>query len=197
MNLPVNDWGATGQLVQVAYTSVWQEAMLRRNVHRNPLPCVLWMDEASNFTHKGTSKFAKESRSKLSASVLLNQNKASYTAAGMRPEDVETLLGNLTTKLFLRQNCAITNAYAAETVSKALVNRINFHTPSGGYDEQHQGNVGAGQTMDYEEGVTPRDFLTMMNGGPLNHYLVEALVVGKEFSTGKPYIRTAIQQMQL
>ena len=171
--------------------------MLRRNVDQNRRPVCIWMDEAARFCSKETTTFVRESRSKLTCSVLLSQDYNSFLAAGMRKEHVDSMLANLGTKIFHAQSCHLTNEYAAQTVAKALVNRPNFHTPSGGYDEQHQGNVGGGLVMDYEEGTTPRDFLTMRTGGPPD-YVADALVVkpGKMFSTGKPYLRTSIPLMQ-
>lgn len=196
--LPVNDFGATGQLVQVAYKTVFEAAMLRRNIDRSPRPVCVWADEAAHFCTKETTTFVRESRSKRAMTVLLSQDYSSYLASGMRREEVDSLLANLPTKIFHAQGCHVTNEYAASTVAKALVYRTSWNTQAGATEGQSQGNVGGSQAMDYEEGVTPRDFLTMRTGGP-PHYVADALVVrpGKIFSTGKPYLRTTIPQIRM
>lgn len=49
VDLPIHEWGKVGLYAQVAMKYLFQQAISRRDLAKNPRPCFLWADESHFF----------------------------------------------------------------------------------------------------------------------------------------------------
>jgi hypothetical protein len=142
------------------------------------------MDESQLFVNTHDVTFQTTSRSARVATVLLTQNLPNYYASlgGEKAAKslVDSLLGNLTTKIFHNNTCAITNQYAADLFAKDWISLSSSGTSSS------EGKLTTSQNRSdrLEYTVLPREFTGLAKGGPNNKYLVEGIVHqgGKTFN---------------
>ena len=57
VNMPVKEYLIAGVFAQAIYKKLWQEAIERRNVKRDPLPVFMWVDEAQYFLNEQDARF--------------------------------------------------------------------------------------------------------------------------------------------
>jgi hypothetical protein len=116
--LPVKLYGEVGRFAQVLYKTIWQRAAERRigKLRTQPQrPIFLWADEAQYFIAPEDMQYQMTARSADAATVYLTQNISSYyaTMGGENPEAaVDSLLGNLQTKIFHANGDSVTNEWA-------------------------------------------------------------------------------------
>jgi hypothetical protein len=118
----------------------------------------------------------------------LTQNYSNYLSAlggeSARPK-VDSLLGNLQTKIFHQNGDTATNTWAAEAIGRKLQYRQSSSTTyahqGGSKTESEQ------QVVDLE--MQPREFTTLWKGGPQHHCLVQAVVFqsGRKWSNGRTW----------
>lgn len=181
LNLPVKLYGEVGRFAQAIWKTVWQRATERRvgeldtrwSSHR---PVFLWADESQYFVSKEDALFQQTARSALAATVFLSQNISNYYAA-LRGDQarVNSLLGNLQTKIFHANGDPTTNEWAEKLFAKAR--RVH-----------HSANVGAdggsfGTQKQFEDVVWAKRFTTLAKGGPAANHKVEAFI----FQAGRPW----------
>ena len=117
------------------------------------VPVFLWADEAANFVTTHDKTFQEASRSSLCATVFLIQNINNYLAAfSMNAEaNAYGLLAGLGTKIFHRNGDVKTNAWAADTIAKAIQIRHSggtSKTDSTSDGSSSGGSQGGGMTLD-------------------------------------------------
>ncbi|MRS63112.1 TraM recognition domain-containing protein, partial [Larkinella terrae] len=126
MNLPVKEFGSAGRAAQVVYKYIWQQATERRDVAANPRPVFLWVDEAQNFATEYDMQFQATARSSRACTVYLTQNLPNYYAEmggeGSRHR-VNSLVGNLQTKIWHANSDPETNNHAAEVIGRSWQQR--------------------------------------------------------------------------
>jgi len=113
LNLPVKRYNEVGRFAQVLLKTVWQREIERRADKARPV--FLWADEAQFFVTKEDVLFQTTARSSGCATVYLTQNIASYHTMmpGRDPKAAtDSLLGNLTTKIFHANGDPSTNEWA-------------------------------------------------------------------------------------
>ena len=195
MNLPVKEYGEAGRAAQVVYKYMWQQAAERRNIAQNPRPVFLWVDEAQNFATEYDMQFQATARSSRACTVYLTQNLPNYYAemGGAHSKyRVDSLVGNLQTKIWHANSDPETNTAAAETIGKSWQVRRSEGMSYGG------DNVGMSESSQesYDYDVIPQVFTQLRKGGPLNRFEVQAILFqsGRTWSNGKTYLLTSFNQ---
>lgn len=197
LDLPQKSFNEIGTYAQIMFKYCWQRAIERRPISNHSRPVFQWIDEAQFFVNEHDVNFQTTARSVRSCNVYLTQNLPNYyyvMGGGDRVKHlVDSLLGNLTTKIFHNNTCATTNQWSAELFAR------DWQTKVGSSVNFSQGNFSGGNSSSevLEYTVLPKDFSGLMTGGPPNNYIVEAIIhqKGKVFSsTGTHALRTAFQQ---
>jgi type IV secretory pathway TraG/TraD family ATPase VirD4 len=134
VDLPVKEFNEMGRYAGVIWKYLFQRAAEPRVGQK--LPLFLYADEAQFFVTSTDADFQSTARSASVAAAYLTQNLANLYAR-VRKEYVNSLLGNLQTKLFHQNADKETNHWAAETVSKVFFQResTSVSTRVDDYDE--------------------------------------------------------------
>lgn len=183
MDFPVKDYLEAGVYAQSIFKLLWQQATERRKVVDSTLPVFLWVDESQYFINEYDMMFQTTARSSRACTVFLSQNISNYYAmmGGKTAEArVNSLLGNLSTKIFHANNDHVTNEWAANTIGKAFKNVTSVNIGN-------QQSTGLAQQLHWQ--VEPREFTVLKSGGFENDLLVEAVITiaGRVWSDGKNY----------
>ena len=195
MNLPVKEFGEAGRAAQVVYKYMWQQAAERRNINDNPLPIFLWVDEAQNFATEYDMQFQATARSSRACTVYLTQNLPNYYAemGGAHSKyRVDSLVGNLQTKIWHANSDPETNTHAAETIGKSWQIRRSSSTQAG----LDSFSSGQSKQESYDYDVIPQAFTKLRKGSPINNFEVEAVVFqsGRTWNNGKTYLPASFNQ---
>ncbi|KAB2879774.1 TraM recognition domain-containing protein [bacterium] len=194
--LPVKEFAEAGRAVQVAYKYIWQQAAERRSViPGQTIPVFLWADEAQNFITSYDMHFQATARSSMACTVYITQNLPNYYAElGGENEKhrVDSLVGNLQTKIFHANSDPLTNEKAAEIIGKSWQNRSGFSQSVG--REQFNLSNSMNQSFDYD--VPPQQFTMLKKGGAANGGIVEAVVFqnGRIWSNRKSHLFAHFKQ---
>ncbi|MEL7221381.1 MAG: TraM recognition domain-containing protein, partial [Bacteroidota bacterium] len=137
LNFSVKEYLDSGMYAQGIFKYLWQQAIERRDTTKYPLPCFLWVDESQYFVNEYDTIFQTTARSSRAATVFITQNISNYYAqmgGEASKSKVNSLLGNLSTKVFHANNDAVTNEWASNVIGKGIINlksegenRKNFH----------------------------------------------------------------------
>jgi hypothetical protein len=184
LDFPLKDYMEAGAYAQGIFKLLFQQAAERRKYGHWKTPVFLWVDESQLFLTPYDQVFQTTARSAGVATVFITQNISNYYAAvgGKNPNArVDSLLGNLATKIMLCNNDAVTNEWASRTIGKAFKFTISLSV-----NEQYQ-SAGSSQQLHYQ--VDPRFFTILKTGGETNNYNVEAVisVAGKVWTNQKNY----------
>ncbi len=198
MNLPVKEYGESGRAAQVIYKYMWQQAAERRNISENDKPIFLWVDEAQNFATEYDMQFQATARSSRACTVYLTQNLPNYYAemGGAHSKyRVDSLVGNLQTKIWHANSDPETNTNAADVIGRVWQERKSAGMSYGG------DNVGLSESAQesYDYLVIPQRFTYLRKGGEPNDFNVEAIIFqsGRKWSTKKTFLKTTFNQKQL
>ena len=197
INLPVKEFGEAGRAAQVVYKYMWQQAAERRDITTNERPVFLWVDEAQNFASEYDMQFQATARSSRACTVYLTQNMPNYYAemGGAHSKyRVDSLVGNLQTKIWHANSDPETNLQAAEIIGKSWQTRQGTTTSMGGE------SVGVSQSVNesFDYDVPPQSFTKLRKGGQLNRFEVEAILFqnGREWSNQQTHLFTIFNQKQ-
>lgn len=195
--LPIKQCGELGRLAQVLWKHLWQKAAEARDVAANPRHVFLWADESQHFISRSDPLFLTTSRSAKVITVLLTQNVPNYLSVLSRAE-VDSLLGNLATKIWHRNSCTVTNTAASDTIARSRQFRWTTGISTGEQSSGHERvsrNIGGSDAVDWD--VLPGDFQFLGSGGPEHRFQVEAVVYqsGRIWAaSGKNHIRVIFDQ---
>ncbi|MEZ4991927.1 MAG: TraM recognition domain-containing protein [Saprospiraceae bacterium] len=191
LDFPVKEYLQAGVYAQGIFKLLWQQATERRNPNENLIPVFLWVDEAHLFLSDYDQIFQTTARSSKACTVFISQNISNYyvSIGGYGAvAKVDSLLGNLGTKIFHANNDAVTNEWAAKTIGKALKSVEGVST---GYQNQ---SVSLNKQHLWQ--VEPKDFTVLSSGGENNDYQVQGIVTvaGRQWSDGKNYGKISFDQ---
>ncbi len=197
LDFSVKEYLVSGIYAQCLFKYLWQQSVERRKVEENTKPVFLWIDESQYFINEYDTIFQTTARSSRACSVLLTQNISNYYAqmGGKQiSAKVDSLLGNLATKIFHANSDAKTNEYASKLIGddlraiKSTSNSETFLRPENTTTE--------GSSEQLLPQILPKEFTTLKSGGGLDNNIVEAIVfvTGKKWATGKNYKRNAFKQ---
>jgi hypothetical protein len=169
---------------------MWQQAVERRDITKYPVPVFMWVDEAQYFLNEEDMMFQTTARSSRACTVMLSQNISNYyaTIGGKNPKErVNSLLGNLATKIFHANNDYVTNEWAANTIGKTFQTKTTSSV--GKFD-----SVSVSEALNYQ--VEPQEFTLLKSGSELNRFDVEGIttVAGKRWSNGVNFIKAVFNQ---
>lgn len=201
LDFSVKEYLDTGIIAQSIYKMMFQQAVERRDVEKYPTPVFLWADEAQMFINPYDQVFLTTARSKRVATVFLTQNIPNYLVAmgggGDAKPKVDSLLGNLSTKLFHANMDAETNEYASRLIGQALFGMAS-ESESRSLEQVSSRTVGI--SMQLRPQILPLEFITLRTGGKHtdenDNYIVDAImtVLGKKWKNLRE--RDAIQTKQ-
>lgn len=199
LDLPIKEYNEVGLSAQMLFKYIWQRAIERREISDNSRPVFLWADESQYFVNEFDSTFQTTARSSRACTVLLTQNISNYYAAvgGGSTERafVDSLIGNLSTKVFHNNNDAKTNEWAAELFAKDWLEKKGSSASFG--QGQNNSSISMNQSEEFNYAVPPKSFTGLLKGGPQNNFSVEGIVHqgGKTFQgSGINALRTAFYQ---
>ena len=198
LNLPVKEFGDAGRAAQVVYKYLWQQAVERRKVDNSTIPVFLWVDEAQNFVTEYDMQFQATARSTMACTVYMTQNLPNYYAEMGGEQSkyrVDSLIGNLQTKIWHANSDPLTNENAADTIGKSWQTR---KTSGESYGAENF-NLSAGKNESFDYDVPPQSFTKLRKGGRLNNRIVEAIIFqnGRSWNNGKTFLPTQFKQYEL
>lgn len=190
LDFPVKKYLQLGIYAQSIYKRMWQQAVERRDTKKYPIPVFMWVDEAQYFLSEEDMMFQTTARSSRACTVMISQNISNYyaTIGGKHPKErVNSLLGNLATKIFHANNDYVTNEWAANTIGKTFQSKTSISVGA-------QDNTSISEALHYQ--IEPQEFTILQAGGEGNDFEVEGImtVAGKQWSNGKNFIRTSFNQ---
>jgi hypothetical protein len=190
LDFPVKDFLEAGIYAQSIFKLLWQQATERRRVKEETKAVFLWVDESQYFINEYDMLFQTTARSSRACTVFLSQNISNYYAmmGGKNAvARVDSLLGNLSTKIYHSNNDYKTNEWAANTIGKKFI-------PIQNYSVGQHNNAGASMQLHYL--VDPREFNVLKSGGPENQFEVEAIITiaGRNFPGDVNFYRAFFDQ---
>lgn len=191
LDFSVKNYLVSGIYAQCLFKHLWQQAVERREVTKNTKPVFLWIDESQYFINEYDTIFQTTARSSLACTVLLTQNINNYYAqmGGKSAEaKVNSLLGNLATKIFHTNSDTDTNLYA----SRMIGDEIRYLEQLNVSGQLYSTNIQTSETRagSYLPQVQPKEFTTLRSGGEgENDYQVDAIifVTGKTWANGSNF----------
>ena len=198
LNFPVKEYLQAGVYAQGIFKLLWQQAAERRNSNEDLLPIFIWVDEAQLFLSDYDQVFQTTARSSRACTVFISQNISNYYAVlgGTNPKPkIDSLLGNLNTKIFHCNNDAVTNQWASNTIGKEFIS-----IRSEGKQKKQFGLLDDSKSVGYSQQllpqVIPTEFTLLRSGGKPNNYKVQAIIQvnGRKWSEGKNYKRVIFSQ---
>lgn len=200
LDFPVKDFLEIGIYAQSIFKLMWQQATERRKIiNGQAVPVFLWVDESQFFVTEYDMLFQTTARSSRACTVFLTQNISNYyaTIGGNHPKaKVDSLLGNLCTKIFHANNDFETNQWAANTIGKTFK---KVDSSSTGFNPTNlMPNVGFSEANQLHYQKEPMEFTTLKCGGSENANEVEGYMItaGKKWADGKNYKQVFFSQTQ-
>ena len=186
LNFPIKEFLDAGIIAQSVFKLIFQQTLERRPKGENFNPVFLWCDEAQYFVNPYDQLFLTTARSSKVATVFLSQNISNYLAIMGKGQEtkaqVDSLMGNLCTKIFHANSDAETNEYASRLVGSVM---------RAVYNESAQYNHASllpthseGTSTQLMAQLTPRDFTILSTGGKEKKVHGILIVSGKEWSDG-------------
>jgi hypothetical protein len=107
---------------------------------------------------------------------------------------VDSLMGNLSTKIFHANSDAQTNEYASRLIGNDIL-----YLSNAGIQHSHMSidfTKTDGISSQFLPQIQPRIFTVLKSGGIVNDYKVQAIitVAGRQWSSGKNYLKTTFKQ---
>lgn len=197
LDFAVKDYLVAGIYAQSIFKYLWQQAVERRKISPDTLPVFLWVDESQYFVNEYDTIFQTTARSSRACTVFLTQNISNYYAqmgGGESKSKVDSLLGNLSTKIFHCNNDTETNEWASKVIGH------NLMAIEGGSIERQQFHLtqskGQNYSMQLLPQILPYEFTTLAQGGEFFQFKTHAIltVKGRTWSNGKNYKKAVFNQ---
>ena len=193
LDLPVKEY-PEGAAAQILYKTVWQRAMERRDVSKEPRPVFIFTDEYQNFVTAYDPLFQATARSSRVATVVMTQNLDSIVSrfpASTGKAEAQALLGNFNLKVFCANDHVGTNEWAAKMIGEEWLTRHNVSTTLG-----EDGRVTAGTNEQRRFLLDPIKFMRLLKGGRENDAKVQAVCFrsGRPFSNNRNHVTVNFNQ---
>jgi hypothetical protein len=198
VDLPVKEWSELGQYAGVLMKFMTQKALERRT-EMDARPVFIWVDEAHYFTTDYDQIFQTTARASRACTVYLTQNYSNYLSAlggePARPK-VDSLLGNLQTKIFHQNGDAVTNRWAAEAIGRRLQYRYGSSESHSASMHGYSTTVTESEQQVLELDLEPSAFTRLLKGGTPSHDVVEGIVFqsGRVWNNGRTWLRALFPQ---
>jgi len=196
LDLPIKKWGNVGKIGQGVYKLMFQKAMERVPFTGNSKPVFVFVDENQFFINSYDLEFQQTARSAGVATFYLTQNIPNYyvSLGDDGQNKANSLLGNLSTKIFLAQPDAATNEWAAKIFGESWALQTSS---SSSFDHEDEPRMSANISEHKRHIIEPIEFTTLLRGGPKNDYIVSALIhqIGRIWSSGENYLEAFFKQV--
>lgn len=196
LDLPVKKYEDVGRIAQGVYKLMYQKAM-ERMVSEDDTPGVfLYSDECQFFLNSYDLQFQQTARSSRVATFYLSQNISNFhvNLGEQGEQKANSLLGNLTTKIFHANSDPSTNEWAARLFGEdwSMQSSTSSHL-----DEQNEARMSANVSEQKRHILEPIVFTQLMRGGSHFDHTVSAIVhqVGRIWDTGNNYLETYFKQV--
>ncbi len=189
VNVPVEEYLEAGQYAALIWATAFMRATMRRS-YKAPVdrPVFLFADEAQSFSTEKDAEYHAACRSKGVCVVRMTQNipgwVKSYGGGQLAQITVDSILGNLCTKILMQNSDPVTNAWATKMIAKDLEYKHSLSN-SGSTSSANGFNASASVNETREDSCSPEEFMGLKNGGPKNNYIVEAVV----FQSGRLFLK--------
>ncbi|RAJ89904.1 TraM-binding TraD/TraG-like protein [Larkinella arboricola] len=177
LDFPVKDYLVAGLYAQSIFKHLWQQAVERRKVTKETLPVFLWVDESQYFVNEYDTIFQTTARSSKACTVFLTQNISNYYSqmgGAQISAKVDSLLGNLSTKIFHGNNDAVTNEWASRLIGQTII------ALEGGSQQKTMFDInttyGKSFSKQLMHQILPVEFTNLASGGEYFNYFVEAFI---------------------
>jgi type IV secretory pathway TraG/TraD family ATPase VirD4 len=204
IDLPILKYREIGQQIGLIWKLLTQRAALAREPNERLQDVVLWIDEAQlSIVPNIDANVAATARKHKLIQVYITQSLNLLTSVLKSQEDALAWIGNLSTKFIFANSDKSTNDYFSalfgygkellgtggiQTQPYDLVADLIGHGPQGTYSFSES----------YQPLVRPEFFASgdMRKGGSESDYFVDFFVhqTGRRFSTGYPWLKTALRQ---
>jgi hypothetical protein len=198
LDFPIKEYLDAGIIGQCAFKLLFQQSIERRNIKDHPNPVFLWCDEAQYFVNPYDQIFLTTARSSRTATVFLSQNISNYFAVMGSGSDakarVDSLMGNLCTKIFHANSDAVTNEYSSKLIGSDIIPMESGGTQYTSFSLKDSKNLG--YSMQLVPQVLAKEFTLLRSGGQSNEFKVDAIVMvsGKKWSDGRNFKQTVFKQ---
>jgi hypothetical protein len=205
VDLPLMEFSEVGRYAAAIWKYCAQMSLQRREVQARPV--FMWQDEAQHFVLSSDMMFQTTCRSSKVANVVLTQNISNFYATigdGQKSEAlVNSLFGNLNTRIFHANGDYKTNEWMANVIGRARVLVANASTSRDPTDSVSAmfgigpSRTSAGVSEVFEFEVSPSICTKFRTGGPANRWLVDSIIFsnGSCFhATGRPYLFCTFSQ---
>ncbi len=193
LDMPAKIYHSAGVLIQLIWKQLWQQATEARIVGPNTRPTFCFCDEAQTFVSTNDSTFLMTARSSRACVVYLTQALPNFRSA-LGKAETASLIANLVTRIHHQNVCTETNTWASESISRGWTYRISSGTSHSELAEgPERSSRNASLTDSHEYLVPPEAFLRLRRGGPLNDYLVDA-IIARPWPSGRGYLRVTFRQ---
>ncbi|OLY95600.1 TraM recognition site of TraD and TraG [Cnuella takakiae] len=176
LDFAIKEFLDAGIIAQCVFKLMFQQAVERRNVEKYAKPAFLWCDEAQYFINPYDQIFLTTARSSRISTVYLSQNISNYLAVmgsgGDAKARVDSLMGNLSTKVFHANSDAETNEYASRLIGQEKQNLegASYSRPHFSLEKTNTESLSTA----YLPQVQPKEFTVLKSGGHLHNNKVEA-----------------------
>lgn len=198
VNMPAHEKGAGGIAVNAAWKYATQRHVLRRK--EGTVPIIIWSDEYQNVANSFDAAYLGESRSHLSAMVVLTQGLNTLFSAmkdGQGHHEAKALLSHFGLKIFHALGDSETAAFASSLLGKAVTMRGAYSKRSNDdMKEQMMGDVTHSANEHMEEILQPNAFMHGLRCGGPPDCVADAIIVkaGEGYSWGGNYLKMAFSQ---
>jgi type IV secretory pathway TraG/TraD family ATPase VirD4 len=189
IDTPVKEFLDVGLFASVLWALTWMRAAERRDRTRFPKPVVTWADEAHSIVTPYHALFQATARSADIVSVYLTQNKDSLRSRFSGPTgeaEVEALLGNLATKVFLSNAHSATNVWAATLCGETWATRSNVTASLGG-----EGSTSSSTVEMKRHLIEPIEFMRLKKRG------ADGIAEGVVFRSGEPFKASGMNHLKV
>jgi len=198
LDFSVKDYLVAGIYAQSIYKHLWQQAVERRKVTKDTLPVFLWVDESQYFINEYDTIFQTTARSSKACTVFLTQNISNYYAqmdGNAAVPKVDSLLGNLSTKIFHCNNDSVTNEWASKVIGHNLMALESGSVQKQAFSIGTTSN-GESFSMQLLPQVLPVEFTTLWTGGEYYQLKTQAVIAvkGRTWSDGKNFRKAIFTQ---
>jgi hypothetical protein len=198
LDFSIKEYLDAGVISNCIFKMMFQQSVERRDIRKYPIPVFLWADEAQYFINSYDQIFLTTARSSRTSTVYLTQNISNYLSVmgsgGDAKAKVDSLLGNLSTKIFHSNMDAETNEYASRLIGSDLI-AIEGASQQKANFTMHDGHT-LSYSMQFLPQIKPKEFTELKTGGAQNGFKVNGVMIvsGKVWGNGKNYKRVTFNQ---
>ncbi len=188
VDVPVEEFLEAGQYAALIWATAFMRATMRRS-YKSPTgrPVFLFADEAQAFSTEKDAEYHAACRSKGVCVVRMTQNipgwVKSYGGGQLAQITVDSILGNLCTKILLQNSDPVTNSWATKMIAKDLEYKHSLSN-SGSMSSSNGFNSSASVSESFEHACREEEFMNLKNGGPKNDFIVEGII----FESGRHWL---------